>query len=53
MFYSDSQMAISNSLAYLQCACLLSAFGHVQPFATLQIVARQAALSTGFSRQEY
>ena len=31
----------------------LSRFGHVQLFATLWTVARQALLSTGFSRQEY
>ena len=31
----------------------LSCFGHVQLFATLWTVARQALLSTGFSRQEY
>ena len=33
--------------------CVLSCFSHVQLFATLWIVARQASLSTGFSRQEY
>ena len=32
---------------------LLSCFSHVQLFATLQTVARQAPLSLGFSRQEY
>ena len=34
-------------------ACVLSHFSHVQLFATPWIVARQAPLSMGFSRQEY
>ena len=34
-------------------ASLQSHFSHVQPFATLQTVARQAPLSLGLSRQEY
>ena len=38
---------LSNSLL------LLSHFSHVQGFATLWTVARQAPLSMGFSRQEY
>ena len=33
--------------------CTLSCFSHVRLFATLGIVARQAPLSMGFSRQEY
>ena len=33
--------------------CVLSHFSHVQLFATLWIVACQAPLSVGFSRQEY
>ena len=33
--------------------CMLSHFSHVQFFATLWTVARQAPLSMGFSRQEY
>ena len=33
--------------------CVLSRFGHVQLFATLWTVARQAPLFMGFSRQEY
>ena len=33
--------------------CMLSHFSHVQLFATLQIVAHQAPLSLGFSRQEH
>ena len=35
------------------CACMLSRFSCVRPFATLWTVARQAPLSVGFSRQEY
>ena len=34
-------------------ACMLSHFSHVQHFATLWTVARQAPLSKGFSKQEY
>ena len=34
-------------------ACTLSHFSHVQLYATLWTVARQAPLSRGFSRQEY
>ena len=34
-------------------AWVLSHFSHVQLFATLRTVARQAPLTTGFSRQEY
>ena len=33
--------------------CVCSSFSHVQLFATLWTVARQASLSMGFSRQEY
>ena len=33
--------------------CVLSCFGHVRLFATLWILACQAALSMGFPRQEY
>ena len=33
--------------------CVLSCFGHVQVFVTLWIIAHQALLSMGFSRQEY
>ena len=32
---------------------MLSSFSHIQLFATLWTVARQAPLSMGFSRQEY
>ena len=34
-------------------ACVLSCFSRVQLFVTPRTVARQASLSTGFSRQEY
>ena len=34
-------------------ACLLSPFSHVQLFAMLWTIARQASLFMGFSRQEY
>ena len=34
-------------------ACMLSRFSHVQLFATLWTIARQAPLSMEFSRQEY
>ena len=34
-------------------ACMLSCFSHVRLFATLWTIACQAALSMGFSRQEY
>ena len=37
----------------IMCACVLSRFHHVQLFATLWSVARQASLSMGFSRQKY
>ena len=33
--------------------CMLSHFSHVQLFANLWTIARQAPLSMGFSRQEY
>ena len=51
MVYKDSVYCcyyISNSFA-----CLLRYFSHVQLFATLWTIARQAPLSMGFSRQEY
>ena len=35
------------------CACVLSRFSRVRLFVTLQTIAQQAPLSTGFSRQEY
>ena len=35
------------------CACLLSHFRHVQLFTSPWIIAHQAPLSMGFSRQEY
>ena len=39
--------------APLQHACILSRFSRVRLFLTAWIVARQAPLSTEFSRQEY
>ena len=33
--------------------CVLSCFSHIQLFVTLWIIAHQAPLSMGFSRQEY
>ena len=41
------------SLNYFLNACMLSCFSHVRLFVTLWTIARQAALSFGFSRQEY
>ena len=38
---------------FLSVACVLSRFSHVQLFAAIQTIARQAPLSMGFSRQEY
>ena len=35
------------------CVCMLSCFSHVHHFVILWIVAHQAPLSMGFSRQEY
>ena len=35
------------------CACMLSCFSHVQLFVTLWMVASQAPMTMGFSRQEY
>ena len=35
------------------CVCMLSCFSHVHRFVILWIVAHQAPLSMGFSRQEY
>ena len=43
---------LSNSPTWLS-ACVLSCFSHVWPFVTPWIVAHQAALSMGFSREEY
>ena len=39
--------------AYLSFGCVLSCFNHVRLYATQWIVACQASLSMGFSRQEY
>ena len=38
---------------YDMCACVLNCLSYVRLFVTLQTVARQAALSVGFFRQEY
>ena len=35
------------------CACMVCRFSHVRLFATLWMIAQQASLSMGFSRQEY
>ena len=43
----------SLSLNYFLNVCMLSCFSHVQLFVMLWTMARQAALSFGFSRQEY
>ena len=42
-----------NKKPMCMCMCMQSHFSHVQLFATLWTVARQAPLSMGFSRQEY
>ena len=39
--------------AYLSFGCVLSCFNHVRLYATQWIVACQASLSMGFSRQKY
>ena len=55
IFKSSGRFLIS----YIDChrrflnVCVLSRFSHAQHFATLWIVAHQAPLSVGFSRQEY
>ena len=44
------------TIAYIyinMCVCVLSHFSRVQLFESIWTAARQAALSTGFSRQEY
>ena len=41
------------TITLLACVCMCCYFSHVQLFETLWIVARQAPLSMGFSRQEY
>ena len=43
----------TEAIRTLKCMCVLSLFGHVQPFVTLWMVACSTPLSTGFSRQEY
>ena len=41
------------SVFIISCVCVLSCFSRVQLFVTSWTVARQSALSMGFSRQEY
>ena len=48
-----SQFFTINLYKYAFLACMLSHYSHVWLFATAWIVAHQAALSMGFSRQEY
>ena len=50
-FTENIKIILEDSL-YLH-ACVLSCFSHVRLFVTLWIVARQAPLSMGFSRQGY
>ena len=40
-------------MRHTDCTCVLNCFSGVQLFATLGIIACQAPLSLGFSRQEY
>ena len=53
----DFRVAFVPWMTYLTfniyCVCKLSHFSHIQLFAILCIVAHQAPLSMGFSRQEY
>ena len=44
---------IEATQGWKSCACMLSRFGRAWPFATPWIVACQAPLSMGFSKQEY
>ena len=46
-------IVIQSSSIYLVRMCVLSHFSHIQLFVTLWIVACQAPLSMGFSRQEH
>ena len=46
-------VATAAGLTHTFCACLLSRFSPAQPCAALWGAARQAPLSTGFSRQEH
>ena len=47
------KMKIWVSFLIIMCVCMLSHFSCVQLFVTLWIVAHQALLSMGFSRQDY
>ena len=52
--YSNSIFSFLRKLhTVFHSLCILSRFSHILVFATLRIVARQAPLSMGFSRQEY
>ena len=52
--YSNSLFSFLRKLhTVFHSLCILSRFSHILVFATLRIVARQAPLSMGFSRQEY
>ena len=50
--FTENIKIIPEDSLYLH-ACVLSCFSHVRLFVTLWIVARQAPLSMGFSRQGY
>ena len=49
----ESVLRATGSRQDAHCACMLSHFSHVLLFVTLWTIAWQAALSMGFSRQEY
>ena len=61
LFFMKSFLAITSSNTHIDdsilcvwvCVCVRSCFSHVQLFVTLWIIARQAPLSMGFSRQQY
>ena len=53
VFFNVLWSFMGGILSLFHYACMLSHFSHVQLFATLWIVACQAPLSMGFSRQEY
>ena len=53
IFFSPAHTLVNSPLTELSPVCVLSSFSRVQHFSTLWIVAHQAALYTGFFRQEY
>ena len=53
LFPPNSLSSFMNGLISYMGAYMLSHFSHVQLFATLWIIACQASLPMGFSRQEY